>query len=138
MSSLEDPDPEDRVEIWLTGRHPNDPRSEESEGVADGAHSLLLMEALDRRGDSDERRGVIERSDQDDIIMRSSLTNVGHHYVQRMSNVNDSHHSTRTHTRESTIPRTTSSPVSLSVFYLQSLSGHFKKRMVELVELVEP
>lgn len=52
LSSREDPDPEDRVEIKLTGR-----RSEESEGVADGARSLLLMEAVDRRGDSEERGG---------------------------------------------------------------------------------
>ncbi len=53
LSSREDPDPEDSVEIRLTGR-----RSEESEGVADGARSLLLMEAVDRRGDSEERGEV--------------------------------------------------------------------------------
>ena len=52
MSSLEDPEPEDSVEIRLTGRWPDDGRSEESEGVADGARSSLLMEAMDRRGDS--------------------------------------------------------------------------------------
>lgn len=54
LSSLEDPEPEDSVEIRLTGR-----RSEESEGVADGARSLLLMEATDRRGDSEERDGMM-------------------------------------------------------------------------------
>lgn len=50
LSSREDPEPEDSVEIRLTGR-----RAEESEGVVDGARSLLLMEAVDRRGDSEER-----------------------------------------------------------------------------------
>lgn len=53
LSSRYDPDPEDIVEIRLTGR-----RSEESEGVADGARSLLLMEAVDRRADSGERVGL--------------------------------------------------------------------------------
>lgn len=53
-SSLEDPDPEDSVEIRLGGRRSDDGRSEESEGVADGARSLLLIEAVDRRGDSEE------------------------------------------------------------------------------------
>lgn len=52
LSSREDPDPEDSVEIRLTGRGP-----EESEGVADGARSLLLMEAVDRREDSEEGGG---------------------------------------------------------------------------------
>lgn len=56
-SSLEEPDPEDSVEIRLTGRWSDDGRSEESEGVADGARSLLLMEAVDRRWDS-EGEGV--------------------------------------------------------------------------------
>lgn len=51
LSSLEDPEPEDSVEIRLTGRRPDDGRSA-SEGVADGARSLLLMEAEDRRWDS--------------------------------------------------------------------------------------
>lgn len=55
-SSLEDPDPEDSVEIRLAGRR-SDSRSEESEGVADGARSLLLMEAVDRRGDSEGGEG---------------------------------------------------------------------------------
>lgn len=41
------------MEIRLTGR-----RSEESEDVADGARSLLLMEAVDRRADSGERVGL--------------------------------------------------------------------------------
>lgn len=56
-SSLEDPDPEDSVEIRLAGRRPDDSRSDESEGVADGARSLLLMEAVDRRGDSEGGTG---------------------------------------------------------------------------------
>lgn len=43
LSSREDAEPEDNVEIRLTGR-----RSEESEGVADGARSVLLTEAADR------------------------------------------------------------------------------------------
>lgn len=51
-SSLEDLDPEDRVETRLTGR------SEESDGVADGARSLLLMEVVERRGDSKGEGGV--------------------------------------------------------------------------------
>lgn len=51
-SSLDDPEPEDSVEIRLSGR-----RSELSEGVADGARSVLLTEALDRRGESEEEEG---------------------------------------------------------------------------------
>lgn len=50
LSSREDPEPEDNVEIRLTGR-----RSEESEGVADGARSVLLIEAADRWEDSEDR-----------------------------------------------------------------------------------
>lgn len=51
LSSLEDPDSEDRVEIRLTGR-----QSEQVEAVAEGACSLLQKEAVDREGDSGERR----------------------------------------------------------------------------------
>lgn len=47
LSSWDEPESEDRVEIRLAGR-----RLEESEGVTDGARSLLLQEAVDRRGDS--------------------------------------------------------------------------------------
>ncbi len=54
LSSREDPEPEDSVEIRLTGR-----RSDESEGVADGALSLLLMEAMDRWEESEERSGMM-------------------------------------------------------------------------------
>lgn len=54
MSSLDDPEPEDSVEIRLAGRRPDAGRSEESDGVADGARSSLLMEAVDRRGDSED------------------------------------------------------------------------------------
>lgn len=54
MSSLEDAEPVDTVEIRLGGRRPDDSGSEESEGVADGARSSLLMEAMERRGDSEE------------------------------------------------------------------------------------
>lgn len=49
-SSRDDPEPEDSVEIRLTGR-----RSEKSEGVSDGARSLLLM-AEDGWGNSEEMR----------------------------------------------------------------------------------
>lgn len=55
---LSSPEPEDSVEIRLTGRRSEE---EESEGVADGARSLLLMEAVDRREESEERGGVIDR-----------------------------------------------------------------------------
>lgn len=55
QSSLEDPDPEDSVEIRLSGRWPDAGGSDGSEGVADGARSSLLMEAMDRRGDSDDQ-----------------------------------------------------------------------------------
>lgn len=49
LSSRDEPESEDSVEIRLAGR-----RLEESEAVTDGARSLLLREAVDRRGDSGE------------------------------------------------------------------------------------
>lgn len=57
LSSRDEPDPEDKVETRLTGRWPAEGKSEQSEGVAEGARSLLLMEAVDKRGDSGRRRG---------------------------------------------------------------------------------
>lgn len=42
-------------EIRLAGR-----QSEDSEGVADEARSVLLMEAVDSRGESEERGGQVK------------------------------------------------------------------------------
>ena len=56
QSSLDEPDPEESVETRLTGRWPAEGKSGQSEGVVDGARSLLLMEAVDKRGDSEGTR----------------------------------------------------------------------------------
>lgn len=69
LSCLEDPDSEDRVEIRLTGR-----LSEQVEGVADGVCSLLLREAVDREGDSGERR--------DDMMKTVMMSFSTHNYAQ--------------------------------------------------------
>lgn len=59
MSSREDPDSEDRVEIRLIGR-----QSEQVEVVADGACSLLLKEAVDKEGDSGGKKKVADTMQQ--------------------------------------------------------------------------
>lgn len=49
------------MEIRLSGRWPDAGGSEGSEGVADGARSSLLMEAMERRGDSDDQTKKLQQ-----------------------------------------------------------------------------
>ena len=55
QSSLEEAEPEERVETRLSGRRAADGGSEPSEGVADGARSVLPLEAAEWRGESEDR-----------------------------------------------------------------------------------